>query len=143
MAEASGLLNRRTERFDTNLPVAADISGTRLLCLVKNVSLGGCLMEGTAMARVGEIFAVTFGMPGVWESFRSKIMWAVPKEQEVRRYGCAFWALEDKAKERLLSTLLRVAKAHHNRNMAPSLDPIPGTPLRFPNRASTPPFRQG
>lgn len=117
MAEASGLLNRRSERYDTNFPVAADISGRRLVYLMKNVSMGGCLVEGASEARVGEIFAVTFGMEGNWESFRSRIIWATPKEKEDSfRFGCTFWAVHEKEKAQLLSSLLRVARAHQDKS---------------------------
>jgi|GEM_PF-3163826 len=116
MTEAGGLLNRRLERFDTNFPVAADISGRRLVCLMKNVSIGGCLVEGGSKARVGEIFAVTFGMEGAWESFKSRIIWATPKDTEpLFRFGCSFWAVQEKDKVQLLSSLLRVARAHQDK----------------------------
>lgn len=138
MSEAAGLLNRRTERFDTNFPVAADISGRRLVCLMRNVSMGGCLVEGSSQARVGEIFAVTFGMEGSWESFKSRIIWATTKETEpFYRFGCTFWAVQEKEKAQLLSSLLRVARAHQDKIRETAIsshaqDPRTHNPVRIP-----------
>jgi hypothetical protein len=104
----SAFLKRRFQRIDTDMPARVATDGVRYEGRILNVSAGGCLIAGPIPARVGQIFAVGYPKQSTWEIFRCKIMWAVPKGEDVQ-YGNTFWAVDENAKRVLLLNLIEAA----------------------------------
>ena len=109
MQDTSGANQRRFPRVDLDLPVQVICKGGRFEGHMRNLSMGGCLLEGPIQARVGEILIVACKIPAVNGEFRAKILWAVPKE-ETANFGSCFWGADERAKRELIHSIIRLAK---------------------------------
>ena len=109
MKATSGPENRKFPRINVDLPVVVSAKGGNFTARIINISLGGCLLEGGLLARVGEILAVTCGAKVITGNFRAKILWAVPRES-TSNFGSCFWGADERAKRDILQSLLSIAK---------------------------------
>jgi hypothetical protein len=131
MAVVTGSNRRKFQRLDTDFPALLEVSGRRFEGRIQSVSQDGCQIEGSAAARVGEIFNLSFGKPGSPpERFRAKITWARPAAGATLpafQFGCLFWAVDEDAKRQLLVRLIQFASLHKPQVKAPA-ESDPATP---------------
>jgi hypothetical protein len=115
MQDSAGPENRKFPRINVDLPVVVSSRGGQFVARIVNISLGGCLLEGGLLARVGEILGITCGGKVLAGNFRAKVLWSVSQES-ASNFGSCFWGADERTKREILQNLLTIAKPADSRS---------------------------